>query len=41
MLGANAPALQTCSKGARIERIERRHAIDDNDPVHVELQLHQ
>src|ERR1700730_7481644 len=41
MLGANAPALQTYSKGARIERIERRHAIDDNEPVHVELQLHQ
>jgi hypothetical protein len=41
MLGADAPALETYGKGAGIERIECRHAIDNDEPVNVELQLHQ
>jgi len=38
MLGADAPAFETYSKGAAIERIECRHAINDDEPVNVELQ---
>src|ERR1700730_10646730 len=41
MLGADAPAFETYGKGAGIERIECRHAINDDEPVNVELQLHQ
>ena len=33
MLGADAPAFETYSKGAGIERIECRHAINDDEPV--------
>jgi hypothetical protein len=38
MLGANAPALKSNSEGVRTER---RHPINDNEPVDVQLQLHQ
>ena len=41
MLGANAPAFETYGKGPGIERVECRHAINDDEPVNIELQLHQ
>src|SRR5271165_1157508 len=41
MFGADAPAFETYRKGAGVERIECRHAINNDEPVNVELQLHQ
>jgi hypothetical protein len=41
MFSADAPALETNCNCARIERLESRHAVDDHQPMHVELQLHQ
>ena len=41
MLGADAPAVELNRQGAGVERIERRHAVDDDKPMHIELQLHQ
>src|SRR5262249_35769159 len=41
MLGADAPALETYRKSAGIKRIECRYAINDHEPMNVELQLHQ
>jgi hypothetical protein len=41
MLGAEAPAFETYGKGAGVERIEGWHAISYDEPMNVELQLHQ
>jgi hypothetical protein len=41
MLGAKAPAFETYGKGAGVERIEGWHAINNDEPMNVELQLHQ
>src|SRR5207237_8374963 len=41
MLGADAPALETHRPCARIYRIERRQAIDADESVDIDLQLHQ
>jgi len=35
MLGANAPALETHGKSTGIERIKRRYAIDDHQPMDI------
>ena len=41
MLGADAPAIEMHREAAGVERIERRHAIDHDQPVDVQQELHQ
>ena len=41
MLGTQAPAFEPHRKRIRIERIQCRHAVYDNQSMNVELQLHQ
>src|SRR4051794_27674128 len=37
MLGADPPAIELHRQGAGVERIERRDAVDDDQPMHIEL----
>ena len=41
MLGADTPTFQTYRKATGVECIECGHAINNDEPVNVELQLHQ
>ena len=41
MLGADTLTFQTYRKGTGVECIECGHAINNDEPVNVELQLHQ
>ena len=41
MLGTEPPAFEPHCERIRIERIERRHAVYDDQPVNIELELHQ
>ena len=41
MLGAQPPAFEPHGEGIRIERVERRHAVHHDQPMNIELELHQ
>jgi hypothetical protein len=41
VLSAKTPAFQTDREGGGIQCVQRRDAIDNNQPMYVKLQLHQ